>query len=71
MIDQNGRHEEKTPVNSAFVIPLCLGVFGLGTTEFIVLLVAAIFLFGPTQFPKLGRAIGKSIGSLKKSDKDR
>lgn len=37
----------------------------VGPTELIVLLVLAIFLFGPRRLPEIGEALGKSIKSFK------
>ena len=40
--------------------------FGLGTHEIIVIVVVAVLLFGATQIPRLGSAIGKGILNFKR-----
>ncbi|MFH1530041.1 MAG: twin-arginine translocase TatA/TatE family subunit [Pseudomonadota bacterium] len=49
------------------LIPLPLGVFGLGSTELIIILVAILIVFGPSNLPKLADAMGKAIRNFKKS----
>ena len=42
-------------------------MFGkFGTVE-ILLILAVVLLFGPTKLPKLGKAIGQTIGNFKRS----
>ncbi len=52
---------------SLTLIPLPLGVFGLGSTELIIILVAILIIFGPSNLPKLADAMGKAIRNFKKS----
>ena len=52
---------------SLMFIPIPLGVFGLGTTELIIILVAILIIFGPSNLPKLADAMGKAIRNFKKS----
>ena len=52
---------------SILFIPLPLGVFGLGSTELIIILVAILIVFGPSTLPKLADAMGKAIRNFKKS----
>lgn len=42
-------------------------MFGLNTTELIVILVIALVVFGPNKLPLIGGAVGKSIREFKKS----
>jgi len=49
------------------LVPLPLGVFGLGSTELIIILVAILIIFGPSNLPKLADAMGKAIRNFKKS----
>ncbi len=47
--------------------PFMIAVFGLGTTELVLVLVAVLLVFGPSNLPKLAEAMGKSIRGFKKS----
>ena len=38
----------------------------IGVTELLIILAIALLIFGPTALPKLGKSIGKTIGSFKK-----
>lgn len=40
-------------------------MFGLGTTELIVILALALIVFGPSKLPEIGKAIGKGIHEFK------
>jgi sec-independent protein translocase protein TatA len=42
-------------------------MFGLGTTEIIVILVIALIIFGPGKLHELGKSLGKSINEFKKA----
>lgn len=42
----------------------------LGTTEMLVILVAALVLFGPRKLPQLSRSLGKSIGEFKRASEE-
>ncbi len=42
----------------------------IGTMELLVVLGVAMVIFGPTQLPKLGRAMGDTIKSFKKGIED-
>ncbi len=42
-------------------------MFGLNTTELIVILIIALVIFGPNKLPLIGGAMGRSIREFKKS----
>jgi len=42
-------------------------MFGLGTSEIILILIVALIVFGPSRLPQIGGAVGKSIKEFKKS----
>jgi TatA/E family protein of Tat protein translocase len=42
----------------------------LGTSEFLVILVAALVLFGPRKLPELSRSLGKSLAEFKRASED-
>ncbi len=39
----------------------------IGTPELILILIAALFLFGPTKLPELAQSIGRAVGEFKKA----
>lgn len=39
----------------------------IGTTELLLILLIAVLIFGPSKLPKLGKAIGRTIGNFKRS----
>ncbi len=41
-------------------------MFGLGTSELIIILVIALVIFGGSRIPQLGAALGKGIKNFKK-----
>jgi sec-independent protein translocase protein TatA len=45
-------------------------MFGLGTTELVVILAIVVILFGATRLPALGSGVGKAIKNFKKSTAD-
>lgn len=49
------------------MIPL---IFGLGTSEMILILVIVLLLFGGSKIPELMKGIGKGIKELKKGMND-
>lgn len=38
----------------------------IGTTELLIVLAIVMIIFGPKALPKLGRSLGKTLGSFKK-----
>ena len=45
-------------------------VFGLGSSEMLLILLAVLLIFGPSNLPKLADALGKAIRNFKKSATD-
>ena len=41
-------------------------MFGLGTTEIVLIAVVILLLFGGTKLPQLARGLGKSVSEFKK-----
>ncbi|MBI4244827.1 MAG: twin-arginine translocase TatA/TatE family subunit [Planctomycetes bacterium] len=41
-------------------------MFGLGTTELIIIMVIILLLFGATAIPKIARGLGQGISEFKK-----
>ena len=42
----------------------------IGTTELLVVLAIVLVIFGPKALPKLGRSLGKTLGSFRKGMSD-
>lgn len=45
-------------------------MFGLGTTELIVILVLVLIIFGVGKLPDIGSGMGKAIRNFKKATSD-
>jgi sec-independent protein translocase protein TatA len=45
-------------------------MFGIGTTELLILLGILVLLFGSSKLPQLGSGIGEGIRNFKKSMKE-
>jgi sec-independent protein translocase protein TatA len=41
-------------------------IFGIGTTELIIILVIVLLLFGGKKLPELARSLGNSVKELRK-----
>jgi sec-independent protein translocase protein TatA len=48
---------------------IILGLFGLGATELIVILVVVLLLFGGRKIPELMKGLGKGIKDFKDASK--
>jgi sec-independent protein translocase protein TatA len=42
----------------------------IGTYEMILILIIALFLFGPSKLPELARSLGKAAGEFKRAQKE-
>ncbi len=40
-------------------------IFGLGPAEMLIILAVALLIFGPSQLPKLGTTLGRTIKNLR------
>jgi sec-independent protein translocase protein TatA len=45
-------------------------MFGIGTTELIIILVIILIIFGAGKLPEIGSGIGRAIKNFKKSTTD-
>ncbi len=45
-------------------------MFGLGTSELLLILLAILLLFGAKRLPELARSLGKGIQEFKKAAKE-
>tara|TARA_R110000868_G_scaffold64597_1_gene194030 strand:+ start:16674 stop:16862 length:189 start_codon:yes stop_codon:yes gene_type:complete len=45
-------------------------MFGLGTTEALIVLAIIVLMFGGRKLPELGRSMGKAITNFKQGMKD-
>lgn len=46
-------------------------MFGLGTTEMVLILVLVLIVFGAGKLPEIGGALGKGIRSFRKATQER
>jgi len=42
-------------------------MFGLGTTEIVIILLIALIVVGPSEIPKVARALGRGMAQLRKA----
>lgn len=49
---------------------LTVAVFGLGTTEMLLILAIVVLLFGAKKLPELAKGLGQSIKEFKKSSSE-
>ena len=42
-------------------------MFGIGAGEFIVILIVALIVFGPSKLPEIGKALGKGLREFRKA----
>ena len=45
-------------------------MFGIGTSELIIILVIAFLVIGPKELPKVGKEIGKAFRSFQRAKAD-
>ena len=45
-------------------------MFGIGSTELIVILVVALIVIGPAKLPELAKTLGKAMGEFKRVSND-
>lgn len=45
-------------------------MFGIGTTELVVILLVALVILGPKKLPEIARALGKGLGEFKRVSSD-
>jgi Tat protein translocase TatB subunit len=45
-------------------------MFGIGTTELIVILAIALILLGPKRIPTIARSIGKALSEFKRAQNE-
>ena len=45
-------------------------MFGIGSTELLVILVVALIVIGPSKLPKIARGVGKAFGEFKRASND-
>lgn len=64
------------PKNAIFVPQHCMNmtpsfslIFGLGTSELIIILVVVLLLFGGTKIPQLMRGLGRGVKEFKDASK--
>lgn len=42
-------------------------MFGIGAGELLIILIAGLVIFGPSQLPEIGRAVGKGLREFRKA----
>jgi Tat protein translocase TatB subunit len=47
-----------------------MNLFGMGTQEIVIILIAALVIFGPNRLPEIAGKLGKTVGDLKRMSSD-
>jgi sec-independent protein translocase protein TatA len=47
-----------------------MGIGSIGATGFLLIVIVALLLFGPSKLPELGRAFGKTLREFKKGTRE-
>lgn len=45
-------------------------MFGIGSTELLVILVVALIVLGPRNLPKIANTLGKAMGQFQRASRD-
>lgn len=45
-------------------------MFGIGTTELVVILIVALLVLGPKKLPEIARSLGKTLGEFRRVTTD-
>ncbi len=45
-------------------------MFGIGSTELLVILVVALIILGPSKLPEMAKALGKAMGEFRRVSTD-
>jgi sec-independent protein translocase protein TatB len=45
-------------------------MFGIGTTEILIILVVALIVIGPAKLPEVAKTLGKALGEFKRMSSD-
>jgi sec-independent protein translocase protein TatB len=45
-------------------------MFGIGSTELIVILIVALIVIGPAKLPEMAKALGKALGEFRRVSTD-
>lgn len=45
-------------------------MFGIGSTELIVILIVALIVIGPAKLPEMARSLGKALGEFRRVSTD-
>lgn len=45
-------------------------MFGIGSTELLVILVVALVILGPSKLPEIARSLGKALGEFRRVSTD-
>lgn len=45
-------------------------MFGIGSTELVVILVVALIILGPSKLPEIARSLGKALGEFRRVSTD-